>query len=107
MRWHSNRKQSSGRSLTKEEGAEDGLGGDQRPAASQLGPRSGNNTDEIMEEPEQPKEMKRGRKKHSAKKDMKLKQTKKDDAHDDRSQLQVPASIQRHGRTQAGRRDGS
>eukprot|EP00959_Pyramimonas_sp_CCMP1952_P050978 1064698-Pyramimonas_sp.AAC.1 len=49
-----------------------------------------------MQGPEHPEEVKRGGKKHSAKKDLKLKQTKKDYAHDDRAQLQVPASIQRH-----------
>eukprot|EP00959_Pyramimonas_sp_CCMP1952_P007788 162770-Pyramimonas_sp.AAC.1 len=59
-------------------------------------PPSGSNADEIKEGPGQPKEVKSGGRKHSVKKHLVLKQTKQDNAHDDRAQLQVPVSIQRH-----------
>eukprot|EP00959_Pyramimonas_sp_CCMP1952_P099806 2086911-Pyramimonas_sp.AAC.1 len=69
----------------KEEGTEDGPGDDQQPAASQPGPSSGGNIDEIAQGPEQHQEVKCGGKKHSVKKVLRLKQTKTDDAHDDRA----------------------
>eukprot|EP00959_Pyramimonas_sp_CCMP1952_P141283 2957237-Pyramimonas_sp.AAC.1 len=67
MWWRSNRSRSVIEEIAsmKEEGTEDGQGGDQQSTASQPGPPSGSNADEIMEEPEQPKEVKRGGAKHS------------------------------------------
>ena len=81
----------------KGEGTEQQSEGVQRPEDRQLGPQGGlrGQADNAVEEPGQPKWKTRRGKRHATEKDLKLKQTRKDDARDGRPKLQVPASVQR------------